>query len=230
MKHKFLTQEHLKLLACLLMLIDHIGFLNLVPGYYTELRTIGRLAFPVFCFLLCEGFLHTHNRSKYMLRLAIGAVLSEIPFNLLVSGQVFYIYKQSVMITLLLAFCMAMLMEKTDKTPLKILLIVPFYLLADLLNTDYGGAGVLMVAIFLLTEKLPLKLLWQTGLLLLSQFFVSSWKLTFFGISFPIQVFAVFAMVPIALYSGKKTTHSRTLQWAFYLFYPVHMAILWFLR
>lgn len=230
MKYKFLTQEHLKLLACILMLIDHIGYLNLIPGYYTELRTIGRLAFPIFCFLLCEGFLHTRNRGKYMLRLGIGAVLSEIPFNLLVSGQLFFLDKQSVMVTLLLAFCMAMLMEKTDKVSLKILLTVPFYLLADLLNTDYGGAGVLMVAIFLLTENLPHKLLWQTGLLLLAQFFVGSWKLTFFGISFPIQVFAVFSMIPIALYSGKKTTHSRILQWAFYLFYPAHMAILWFFR
>lgn len=230
MKQKFLTQEHLKLLACLLMLIDHIGFLNLVPGCYTELRTIGRLAFPIFCFLLCEGFLHTRNRGKYMLRLAIGAVLSEIPFNLLVSGQVFCIYKQSVMLTLLLAFCMAILMEKTDKIPLKLLLIVPFYLLADLLRTDYGGAGILMVAIFLLTENLPHKLLWQTGLLLLAQFFVGGWKLDIFGIPVPIQVFAVLAMVPIALYSGKKTTHSRVIQWAFYLFYPVHMAILWFFR
>ena len=230
MKRKFLTQEHLKLLACALMLIDHIGFINLIPAYYTELRTIGRLAFPIFCFLLCQGFIHTRNRKKYLLRLGIGAILAEIPYDLMVFGSAFDLTRQSVMLTLFLAFGMAVLMEKTERIPLKLLILVPFYLLADLLRTDYGGAGILMVAIFLLTERLPYKLLWQTGLLLIAQFFVESWKLTFFGIAFPIQIFAVFAMVPIALYSGRKTTHAKALQWGFYLFYPVHMLILSFFR
>ena len=226
MKLKFLTQEHLKLIACTLMLLDHIGHMNLIPGYYTELRTIGRLAFPIFCFLLCQGFIHTRDRKKYMIRLGIGVLLAEIPFNLFVSGNVFCIEKQSVMVTLLLAFAMAMLMEKVEKIPLKLLLLVPFYFLAELLRTDYGGAGVMMVAVFLLTEQLPRKLLWQTVLLLIVQFFVDSWRLTLFGILVPLQVFAVFAMVPIALYNGRKTTHSKAAQWCFYLFYPVHMLVL----
>lgn len=229
MKWKFLTQEHLKILACLLMLLDHIGHMNLIPGYYTELRTIGRLAFPIFCFLLCQGFIHTHSKKKYIFRLGIGMLLAEIPFDMFCYGAISFA-RQSVMVTLFLAFVMAMLMEKTDKMWLKVLLIAPFYFLAELFRTDYGGAGVMMVAVFLLTEDLPRKIMWQTALLLIVQFFVDSWKLTFFGISFPMQAFAVFAMVPIALYNGRKMTHSWVLQWSFYLFYPVHMlflALLW---
>ena len=229
MKGKILTQEHLKILACLLMLLDHIGYLNLVPGFYTELRVIGRLAFPIFCFLLCEGFLHTRSKKKYLLRLGIGMLLSELPFDLLVAGQITF-GRQSVMVTLFLAFVMAMLMEKTDKMWLKVLLVVPFYFLADFFNTDYAGAGILMVAIFLLSDKLPHKLLLQTVLLLIAQFFITSAKLTLFGIRIPIQLFAIFAMVPIALYNGKKTSHNPVLQWGFYLFYPVHMLILSFFR
>ncbi len=225
MKRKILTQEHLKILACLLMLLDHIGYLNLIPGYYTELRAIGRLAFPIFCFLLCQGFIHTRSKKKYMIRLGIGMLLAEIPFDLFCYGCITFSH-QSVMVTLFLAFVMAMLMERTEKMWLKVLLIVPFYFFAQWLHTDYAGAGVIMAAIFLLTEKLPHKLLLQTILLLIAQFFVTSWKLTFFGIAVPIQIFAVFAMVPIALYNGKKTTNSRVLQWGFYLFYPVHMLIL----
>lgn len=230
MKQKFLAQEHLKILACLLMLVDHIGHMNLIPGYYTELRTVGRLAFPIFCFLLCQGFIHTRSKKKYMIRLGIGALISEIPFNLFISGQVFYLGGQSVMVTLFFAFLMAMLMEKVENLPLKILLLIPFYLFGELLNSDYGGAGIMMVAIFLLTENLPYKLLWQTVLMVIAQFLIGGWKLTFFGISFPLQLFALFAMVPIAFYNGKKNTHSPILQWGFYLFYPVHMLILYFFR
>lgn len=230
MKQKFLTQEHLKILACLLMLLDHIGFMNLIPGYYTELRTIGRLAFPIFCFLLCQGFIHTRSKKNYMIRLGIGALLAEIPFNLFSSGQVLYPAGQSVMVTLFFAFLMAMLMERIKEPTLKVLLLIPFYFFGELLQSDYGGAGIVMVAIFLLTENLPHKLLWQTALMIPTQFLVGSWKLTFFGVSFPIQLFAVFAMLPVALYNGKKTTHSKALQWGFYLFYPVHMLILYFFR
>ena len=229
MKGKFLTQEYLKILACLLMLLDHIGHLNLVPGFYTELRTIGRLAFPIFCFLLCEGFLHTRSKKNYLIRLGIGMLLAEIPFDLFsvgyITGQ-----RQSVMVTLFLAFVMALLMEKTNRIWLKVLLVVPFYFLADLLKTDYAGAGVLVAAIFLLTDKLPQKLLIQTVLIFIAMFFVESWKVTIFGIRFPLQLFGVFAMVPIALYNGKKTSHNPVLQWGFYLFYPVHMLILSFFR
>ena len=226
MKCRFLPQEALKLLACLLMFIDHFAHMGYAGAYYTEFRIIGRLAFPIFCFLLCQGFLHTHSRKKYILRLAIGAVLAEIPFNQMLTGRLFALSHQSVMVTLLLAFIMAMLMEKMPENPFRLLLLPVFYLMANFLNTDYGGGGILIVSIFLLTEKLPYKLLLQTGLLLLAQFFISSWKLDLFGIMVPIQLFAVFAMVPIALYSGKKVTNSRVLQWAFYLFYPVHMLIL----
>lgn len=230
MKWKIFTQEHLKILACLLMLLDHIGYMNLIPGCYTELRVIGRLAFPIFCFLLCQGFIHTRSKKKYMIRLGVGMLLSEIPFNLFISGRICYLGGQSVMVTLFFAFLMAMLMEKVENLPLKVLLLIPFYLFGELLHSDYGGAGIVMVAVFLLTENLPHKRLLQTALMIPAQLLVGSWKVTFLGISFPIQLFAIFAMIPIALYSGKKTTHSPILQWGFYLFYPVHMLLLSFLR
>ena len=226
MKCRFLPQEALKLLACLLMFVDHFAYAGYAGAYYTEFRIIGRLAFPIFCFLLSQGFLHTHSRKKYILRLAVGAVLAELPYNLLRTRHLFSIDHQSVMVTLLLAFIMAMLMEKIQEKPFRLLLLPVFFLIAHFLNTDYGGGGILIVSIFLLTEKLPYKHLVQTGLLLLAQFFISSRKLDFFGIMVPIQLFAVFAMVPIALYSGRKVTKSPVLQWAFYLFYPVHMLIL----
>lgn len=230
MKLKFLSQEHLKLLACGLMLLDHIGCVNIIPGLYSELRVIGRLAFPIFCFLLCEGFAHTKNKKRYLSRLAISAVLSELPFDFMLYGQVSFA-SQNVMVTLFLGLLMAACMEKTDKLWLKVLLIVPFYAVAELVKCDYQGVGILMIAVFLLVKdfgkwNIPI----QTVLLFAVSLLLNSMRRSLFGIVIPIQVFSVFAMVPIALYNGRKLTHSSAVQWSFYLFYPVHMAVLAFLR
>lgn len=226
MKYKFLSQEHLKLIACCLMLLDHIGCMNIIPGLYSELRVIGRLAFPIFCFLLCEGFAHTKSKKWYLARLAISAVVSEIPFDLMLFGRLSF-DAQNVMVTLFLGLLMAACMEKTDKTWLKVLLILPFYAVAELVRCDYQGVGILMIAIFLLVKDLgkwtlPL----QTVLLFAVSLLLNSMRRGIFGIVVPIQIFSIFAMVPIALYNGRKLTCSPAVQWSFYLFYPVHMAFL----
>ena len=128
---KGLSQEALKLLACVTMLIDHIGYALVHPMYqqvsfingdtvaaakllnmiYLLLRSIGRLSLPIFAFLLAEGFRRTTNRKRYILRLAVGALLSEIPYNLVVSGSPVWRYQQSIMITLLLGFFALLAME-----------------------------------------------------------------------------------------------------------------------
>ena len=98
-----LSQESLKLIACITMLLDHIGatlVLRMVQGMpmpndqyrqlvgiYYAFRIIGRIAFPIFCFLLVEGAYRTRNPKKYGLRLFIGMLLSEIPFDLAFSHR-----------------------------------------------------------------------------------------------------------------------------------------------
>ena len=111
---KRISQEGLKLIACLTMLIDHIGYAIVYPMYlraqvtggleltenaqllytlYLVMKSIGRLSFPIFCFLLVEGVRHTRSRKKYGLRLLFAALLSEIPFNLVVSGSLVWRYR-----------------------------------------------------------------------------------------------------------------------------------------
>ena len=215
MNHKTLSQEGLKLIACVTMLIDHVGSLFFPQNLW--LRIIGRLAFPIYCFLLAEGAHYTKNPVKYALRLFAGLLLAEIPFDLALYGSLSWAH-QSVMFTLLLAFLMAMVMKKLPLIG-KALAVIPFYLAAELLHTDYGGLGILMAAVFIISRELPESLLFQTtGVLLVNLSYVSR--------SF-IQPFASLAMVPIALYSGKKASRSKLLQWAFYLFYPAHLLVLW---
>jgi len=144
MEKQPLSQEALKLTACIAMLIDHIGA-YLLPQY-TLLRIIGRIAFPIFCFLLVEGVNHTRNPKKYLQRLAVGMVLSEIPFDLAFFRDGISWAHQSVMVTLLLGCIMVLLMHRS-KGFRKLLWLVPFYFAAEWLRTDYGGEGILLIAL-----------------------------------------------------------------------------------
>lgn len=219
-----IPQEGLKLLACVIMLLDHIGAV-LVPGY--ALRIIGRLAFPIFCFLLAEGVHYTQNPRKYLLRLGIGVILSELPFDLALFGGWTWWY-QSVMVTLLLGAMALMSMNRVQNRMVKVLILLAFAFLAELFQTDYAGGGVLMVGLFGLTRDLPhRKLVQLLGMYLLCRWIIPAAYVPFMGRPVVIEMFAILALIPIWLYSGKKVTSSKWVQWAFYLFYPVHLWILY---
>lgn len=118
---------------------------------------------------------------------------------------------------------MLLCMQKVEKKQLKVLLIPPFALLAYLAKSDYGGWGIVMIAVFTLFNRLPNQIL---GIFLVNLLMNSAF-IPFFGIILPVQLYALLAMLPIALYSTQKRTYNKTLQIAFYLYYPVHLLILW---
>ena len=222
MEKKGLSQETLKLIACVTMLIDHVGAV-LLPSVIW-LRAIGRLAFPIYCFLLAEGFHYTKSRKKYALRLFIGMLLSEIPFDLAFFRRPWWGY-QSVMVTLFIALLM---MWALDKIP-KCLAALPFCLAAELLHTDYAGAGVMVAALFYLTREHPKRHLIQGLGMIILCYLIGGMEISVGPVCFPIELLAVLALVPLWLYQGKKRTASRALQWGFYPFYPVHLLALWFI-
>lgn len=242
MKKRGISQETLKLIACVTMLIDHVGAAivwNIIPKqgpelirafqFYQLLRIVGRIAFPIYCFLLAEGVYYTRNPKRYALRLAIGAVLSEIPFDFAFFGGWTLDY-QNVMLTLLLGFFALEAAAKCKNLLLKIVVILPFILLAECLETDYGGPGVAMIALFGLTREMPHKRLFQlVGMALICEQGMSSGiQIGQFWIR--LEMFALIALIPISLYSGRKAASSKAVQWGFYLFYPVHMAVLCLIR
>ena len=143
-----LNSLHLKLLAMVTMLIDHMGF-TLFP-YALWMRCVGRLAFPIFCFLVAEGCAHTHDKKRYAARLLVFAVLSEPAFALM-HGVWFTMDYQNVLWTLLLGALVCWAVEWASaggalwqRLPAEAAIAVGF-LLAQWLNTDYGGWGVLLV-------------------------------------------------------------------------------------
>lgn len=216
---KGISQEWLKCVACFTMLLDHIGAV-LVPGH--ALRILGRISFPIYCFLLSEGFSYSKDRRRYGIRLLIGAAISEMPFDLVFYGGIDWRH-QSVMVTLLAAFVMLNWMEKWGKT----LPLLAAAFTAELLCADYGGFGVVLVALFHLTReethRVPIQMLGMAGCF----WMMDSAAVPVLGLRIPIQMFGLAAMVPIMCYSGEKKINGRAVQWVFYLFYPVHLLVLY---
>lgn len=224
MNKKGIPQEALKAIACVTMLLDHIGAMFVPNGY--SLRIIGRIAFPIFCFLLAEGAYYTSNPKKYALRLAVGILLSELPFDLAFRERPTW-QTQSVMVTLLLGFLSVEAIQATSHNLLKLLAVAVGFCSAEFAHTDYGGYGVLLVVLFSQSRG---KWWLQTVLVAMFACLLYSPAVSVFGYRVPIEMFAVLAMIPIGLYSGKKCSSSRAIQWAFYLFYPVHLAVLVLIR
>ena len=217
-RRKFwLTAAHLRILALFLMLLDHVSA-ALFPGSLW-MRCLGRLAFPIFAFQAAEGYHHTRDFRGYCKRLALFAVISEIPFNLLLSGSPFFPQHQNVMLTLLLGLLCCRAYDSRNW-----LTMVLWLLVGAFIRCDYGAAGVWTVLTFhAFRGEKPGQLLM---LLLINCFCFEGPEIALGPLAFPVQTFAVLAWLPMALYNGEKGRGGRALQYGSYLFYPVHMLIL----
>lgn len=226
MKDIRISQEELKIIACITMLLDHLGAV-FVP--WMGLRVLGRISFPIYCFLLAEGAHHTRNSKGYAGRLFIGLVLSEIPYDLLFYGRITLAH-QSVMVTLLLGYLYALAMNRIPSEGYRILLLLPFGVAAELLRSDYGGWGVAMIGLFVITREMPRKYLYQGLLLIILAWMIGGYRWHIGPLDVPIQLFSVMALLPIALYDGCKRTDSLWVRRGFYLFYPAHLLVLYVIR
>lgn len=226
MKNRGISQEGLKLIACVSMLADHVGAV-FFPG--SILRFAGRLAFPIYCFLLTEGACHTRNPKRYALRLLVGILLSELPYDTLFYGG-WYWGKQSVMVSLMLGFLYCMTALRISGTMQRVILLLPFVFLAEVLYVDYGGWGIVLMGMFLLTRDQPNRKWIQTVMVFLICWMMSRARMPIGALLLPVQPFGVLAMIPIAAYGGQKMTKNVWIQRLFYLFYPLHLAVLYGLK
>lgn len=223
----------LKWFAVLIMLVDHIGACLLevfVLNYYgvsplagridnlyfwlsldSVLRGIGRAAFPIFCFLLVEGAVHTRSPRKYLLRLTSFALISEIPFDLALHNQPFYWGTQNVFFTLLAGLLVIQAFQSSPGQEWRgMLALAVLGAAAELCGTDYGAIGVAVIAVmYLLRERF-----WAASVL----------SLILLVLLARIEIFSIPAFLILALYNGKR---GRQPKYFFYVFYPVHLLILW---
>lgn len=232
-----MTSMSLHIMAMICMFCDHL-WATVVPGN-DWLTCVGRLAYPIFAFLLVEGYFHTRNLKKYVGRLLTCAILSEIPFNLMMGSSIFYPIHQNVIWTFLLGIFLIHLNEKArsfQKLWLRILTAVTTVVFGGLLGVitfvDYYHAGVLTILVFYFFRgRKWWNFLGQAVLLAYINIEILSgyaYEISLFGNTyyFVRQSFALFALIPIWLYRGKQGPHNKLLQYSYYAFYPVHLLIL----
>ena len=223
----------LKWIAVVTMFIDHAAVV-LIEGSWTAgiravsysqylfLRGVGRLAFPIYCFLLVEGFLHTRDIRRYLLRLLVFGLISELPFNLAFRSSLFSTSYQNVYFTLFLGllavWAYAQVVKKLPAPRwagvlLGLLAAAPWVVAAELLNTDYGLWGSGLILVMYLLRHFPL---WRdlSSALVLYQ-------------SSPLEVVGYLDFLLFHFYNGQR---GRQPKYFFYLFYPCHLLLLVGLR
>ena len=229
-RFQVLSGSMLKMIACIAMLIDHTGAIVLSQyqpaltnlfyingrgiSAYRIVRDIGRCAFPIFCFLIVEGFLHTHDRRKYGRNLLLFALISEIPWNYMFANSWHYTDKQNVFFTLFLGYLAFCALEYFWETPwMQLASLLALLGISIVLHADYGWRGfIFLVLMYLLrNEKV-------------SQAIVGSCWLSY-------EWKACFAFISINMYNGKRGfIHGKAAKYFFYLFYPLHITILVIIR
>ncbi len=243
-KNQILNGFQLKMIAIFTMLIDHTAATILYRGIlmphaplamdsfyyklylvYKVMRGIGRIAFPIFCFFLIEGFRYTHSRLQYAKRLFIFALLSELPFDLAFSGTPWDVSHQNVFWTLLLGIFMLQSYEflgDEAKKRFQVLSSQPYLaglcqllsvalwcFIAFLLKTDYSYRGLILIFVLYVFRYDRLKQMIAGTL-------AFYWELP--------AVLPSFLL--LFLYNGKR---GRGMKYFFYLFYPLHLLLLFLL-
>lgn len=236
----------LKIIALGTMLIDHLGAVVLwrymvatgqmsgwIATEYELTRYIGRMAFPIYCFLLVEGFLHTRSVGKYALRLGAFALISELPFDLALSETVWNPDANNVFFTLLIGLVLIWgvsyleifykyWMEKQLDAfigtlltaAIAILMVIPaIYVAQIVLCTDYGMAGVLAILVLYLFRK-NRYLAFLLAIMVLFVFSSSS------------EILALLMLYPLSKYDGTRGKSTKHMKWLFYGFYPAHLLLL----
>lgn len=222
---KFLSGSSIKIIAMISMFIDHLAvamlrgneklisspYANEWSLVYKVMRGTGRIAFPLFCFLLIEGFFHTSNLKKYLTRIGIFAIISEIPFNLVEYKTLYGYQHQNVLFTLFVGLITVSQFDKIKGFELKdefrrwgILFLG--CIVAQILHMDYGAFGIVTIFSCYYLRNVE----WQRNFVLVV-----------LGLS---EKTAWISVIPLLFYNGKR---GLNIKWLWYMFYPTHLFLLW---
>lgn len=209
-----LSGSTLKVIALVSMTIDHVTYhvmgnaMGLQDSWqYDCLRGVGRLAFPIFAFLVVEGYRHTHHLGKYAAALFLTAVISEIPWYLLGETD-----SHNVLFTLLLGLVSIVL---TDKVKSSWAMLIPSCCIAFIamwMNTDYSWRGIGVMMVFFRFREKPF-FMFLFGILFLMEYGI-------LGTSLGILI--------CLCYNGNRgLIKGNWLKYVFYLYYPLHLMAIW---
>ena len=202
----------LKMIALFAMLCDHVG-LVFFPQQIV-FRMVGRISFPIFAYVLVEGFWHTHDVKRYMARLGVMAFVSEIPFDLMASKKILELGHQNIFFTLLLGVVLLYMLTKTVNPFLQFVYVAFAMWIANFLRMDYRFFGILIIFCFYYCRSNQrLKYIGITAISLL----LKGWT----------GCFTALSLVPISLHNGEQ---GRKCKWFFYIFYPAHLLAIVLIR
>ncbi len=222
----FIDGTALKIIAMISMVFDHVGDMFMPDVMW--LRMIGRIAMPIFCFFIAEGYIHTRDKKKYLLRLGIFALISEVPFDLAFEGRL-NLSHQNIMLTFFIAVSALMVFDlirgdinpdtgkygklRTFSAQSSILL---FAVIALLLKADYSVFAVMAVYLFyILSES--------------NHILRSAVGVGFLAITRTMGYYSAtgLSLIPLCLYNGKR---GKGFKWLFYIFYPGHLLLLYIIK
>lgn len=218
----------LKMIAIITMTIDHIAshllrdskafmeplfvYHNTIYDWYFLLRCIGRLAFPIFAFLIVQGFIHTSNKRRYGINLLVCALISETPWALLHKG--FHLMGHNVVFTLLLGYLGLCAIERYRDDRRKIgIILIGMLCFAFIFRAEYNSVGfAFIIMLYALRRHKALQAI--IGFCML-----------------PKGLFAGMAFIPINMYNGKRGfIRGAVSKYLFYAFYPAHLLIIHLVR
>jgi len=219
------------------MLIDHFGAVMLQsmqsmldePWLYAEIyaltRGIGRIAFPIFAYLIAQGCVHTKDIRKYLLRLGLLAIISEPFFDMAFwGGNINFLANTNIFYTLFLGAAAIASYEKSKKIfanrysdILSLIVVIPAMLIAWWLSTDYAHIGVGLIFFIYILQ--PESCMGRCIAVIAGVF-----ALYFSNLN--LLIYSLVAVGLIVLHNGKLGTNNAAIKWGFYFFYPAHIAVL----
>lgn len=208
---------NLKIIALISMFIDHYGaiFQNDVDIY----RIIGRIAFPIYCFLLVEGYFHTKDVKKYAQRLFIFAIISELPFDLAFYNKLGFEH-QNIFFTLFIGLVTIHFLDNekyNNNNNNNIIIIIISIIMSSIFSIDYGAVGIIYILSFYFTrDYTKLKKLYVIGL---TMFIVNLIFTT------TIQQFSLLSLPIIYFYNYELGSNNKFIQKFFYVAYPLHLLL-----
>lgn len=231
-----MTSFTLKIIAIISMFFDHFGYAFL--GQFSFFNLIGRLAFPIFAFQINEGYTHTRNLKKYFLRLVFFALVSQLPFSLFLHKYINNSFQLNVFFTLFIGlfaiFTYDYIIKLFSNSKSKFhfdklvgfIIVMLFASIAQLLHTDYGFWGVIVIFAFYLFKNNKIASTISFVILCILKY---SFNIIMYGFSYIYILLCVFTILPILfirLYNGKQ---GKKIKYLLYVFYPLHLLLLYFL-
>lgn len=249
MKKFYINSFGFKIIAVITMFIDHIGvLLKPIISYniYRIFRCIGRIAFPLFCFMLVEGFRYSKDRFKYLRNLFIFALISEIPSDLFFRSLYTMNDELSIFSTLFIGLLSIILIDRIQKkcvkqnesiisTILITFIVIGSLFLGDLIKVEYGWTGILLILmIYIFQNNFVLARKKINNERMLRNIFICI-SIVIWAILYDlyygrvIELYAIISGVMVLFYNGERGSYKIS-KWVFYAFYPLHLIILILLR